>query len=160
MTTEEILTLMDESLEKGWSMPLSNKCMVDGERFRQMIDDIRRSLPGEIKQARMIAADRADIIAAARQEADHIIAKAEIKANQMVEEHEITQRARAQAKEYMHQVQQKSTEQMRAAVEFSDNVLQVVEDCVSANLKQLHEAKDVIKKSRKSANNSLNIQID
>ena len=148
-------------LEKGWSMPLTNKCMVDGEKFRQMIDDIRVSLPGEIKQAKMIASDRADIIAAARKEADNIIAKAEAKANKMVEADEITQRARAQAKEMILQVQQKCTDQMKATTQFTDDLLQKVEDCVTANLKQLHEAKDVIKKSRKAAsNNSMNIQID
>ena len=102
MSIDEILTMMDEMIEKGWSMPLSGgKCLVEAEKMRQMIDDIRANMPGEIKQARMIVSDRSDIINNARQEADRLIQKAEEKANQMVAENEITLRAKAQAKEAM-----------------------------------------------------------
>ncbi len=150
MSIDEILTMMDEMIEKGWSMPLSGgKCLVEAEKMRQMIDDIRANMPGEIKQARMIVSDRSDIINNARQEADRLIQKAEEKANQMVAENEITLRAKAQAKEILERTQAKCNEQMRAAAEFSDKLIFSTEEALTGSLKVVKEAKEAMKHSRR-----------
>ncbi|MEG0229290.1 MAG: hypothetical protein RR447_02790 [Algoriella sp.] len=151
MNIDEILDVMDEFLEKSWSVPLSGgKCMVDIEKLRQMIDDIRLNLPSEIKQAKMIASDRKDIITNARKEADDIIKKAENRARILIDENEITIIAKKQANDMVAMAQQKSTEMKKAAMEYSDNVMKITEDCLMENLKNVKQAKEVVRKSRKT----------
>ena len=78
MNAIEILDLMDEMLDKAWNMPMSNgKCVINADRMRELIDDIKRNLPQEIKQARLIVQDRTDILSDARKEADQLVKAAE-----------------------------------------------------------------------------------
>ena len=63
MNIDEILNMIDDMLEEAWSLPFSGgRCVVDAQKVKECIEDIRLNLPGEIKQAKMIVADRNDII--------------------------------------------------------------------------------------------------
>ncbi|MEG2039175.1 MAG: ATPase, partial [Oscillospiraceae bacterium] len=67
MNIDQLLDAIDDMLEEAWDFPLSRgKSLVNVEQFRSYIDDIRLNLPGEIKQAKMIVSDRAEIIATAK----------------------------------------------------------------------------------------------
>ena len=76
MTLDELLEQFDEVLDSGIKIP-GKKSVVDIEKLRAVVDDIRLNIPSEIKQARGIVADRADIITTAKREADGIIRAAE-----------------------------------------------------------------------------------
>ena len=53
MNIEEILDMLDELLDRAWNLPLSGgRCVIDAEKVREMVDDIRLNLPDEIKQAK------------------------------------------------------------------------------------------------------------
>ena len=63
MNIDEILDVIDELLDRSWSLPLSGgRCVVDADKVRDLIDDIRLNIPSEIKQAKAIVSDRTDII--------------------------------------------------------------------------------------------------
>ena len=76
MTLDELLEQFDEVLDSGIKFP-GKKTVVDVEKLRAVVDDIRLNIPAEIKQAKGIVADRADIITNAKREADGIIRNAE-----------------------------------------------------------------------------------
>ena len=58
MNIDEILNMIDDMLEEAWSLPFSGgRCVVDAQKVKECIEDIRLNLPGEIKQAKMIVAD-------------------------------------------------------------------------------------------------------
>ena len=62
MTIDELLDIMDETLEEATTLPFTGgKRMVDVEKVRDIMDDIRLSMPQEIKQARAIVEDRGRI---------------------------------------------------------------------------------------------------
>ena len=69
MTLDELLEQFDEVLDSGIKIP-GKKTVVDVEKLRAVVDDIRLNIPAEIKQAKGIVADRADIITNAKREAD------------------------------------------------------------------------------------------
>lgn len=69
MTLDELLEQFDEVLDSGIKIP-GKKTVVDIEKLRAVVDDIRLNIPAEIKQAKGIVADRADIITNAKREAD------------------------------------------------------------------------------------------
>lgn len=106
MNAIEILDLMDEMLDKAWNMPMSNgKCVINADRMRELIDDIKRNLPQEIKQARLIVQDRTDILSDARKEADQLVKAAEEKARRLVDQNEITKVAKQNAMEMVQNAQ-------------------------------------------------------
>ncbi len=129
MNIEEILDALDELIDSSWSLPLSGgKCVVDAEKVRDYIDDIRLNLPSEIKQAKNIVADRNDILSQAHKESEMIINKAEERAKALVANEEIVKQATAKANEILSHASQKSKEMRRATTEFADNLLRQTEE--------------------------------
>lgn len=95
---EGILNEIDELLEDSWSLPLSGgRCVVDAEKVRDMIDSIRVSMPGEIKQARAVVADRNQILTLAKGEAEALIRKAEERAKSLLNQESIVRQANTKA---------------------------------------------------------------
>ena len=116
MNAIEILDLMDEMLDKAWNMPMSNgKCVINADRMRELIDDIKRNLPQEIKQARLIVQDRTDILSDARKEADQLVKVAEEKARRLVDQNEITKTAKQNAMEMVQNAQAQARSLKKAA---------------------------------------------
>ena len=78
MNIDELLDVMDETLEEAVNLPFTGgKRMVDVEKVRDIIDDIRLNMPAEIRQAKAIVQDRADIVESAKKEAEAIVKRAE-----------------------------------------------------------------------------------
>ena len=69
MNMEELLDQLDELLDKGMRFP-GGRTVVESEKVRALIDDMRLNMPQEVKQARGIVADRADIINNAKRDAE------------------------------------------------------------------------------------------
>ena len=109
MNMDDLMEQLDEVLDSGFKMP-GKRVVVDVEKVRAIIDDMRMTMPTEIKQAKGIVADRADIINDAKREADSVIRLAEERAKAMVAQEEITKLAQAKAGEVLAAAQKKSRE--------------------------------------------------
>lgn len=144
MTLEELLEQFDEVLDNGVKIP-GKKSIVDVEQLRAVIDDIRLNIPGEIKQARGIVADRADIITNAKREADGIIRSAEEKAKAMVAQEEITKLAQERATEIIANAQAKSREMKKAAQDFVDDIMRRADEGLTANLGEVRKTRAALK---------------
>ena len=49
MTTEELLDELYDMVDKAWNLPLSGgRAVLDGEEVKQILDEIRDSLPQEL----------------------------------------------------------------------------------------------------------------
>ncbi len=67
MNVEELLEMMEETLEAGTIVPFSaSKRMVDVDRMRDIIDEVRNNLPDEIRESKKIVNDREQIMQNAR----------------------------------------------------------------------------------------------
>ncbi len=144
MSIEELLEQFDEALETGVKMP-GKRVIVNAEKLRAVIDDIRLNIPSEIKQARGIVADRADIITNAKREADGIIRNAEERANAMVSQEEITKMAQEKAGEIIANAQMKSREMRKAAQEFVDDIMRRADEGLTANLGEIRKTRASLK---------------
>lgn len=135
MSVEHILNNMDEIIDKSWGLPLSGgRVVVDTEKIRDLIDDIRINLPAELRQSQAIVADRAEILAAAQREGEAIIRKAEERAKALISREEVVRAAQARASEILTQAQMKSREIRQAAFGFSDDMLRGVEETMGKAL--------------------------
>ncbi len=115
MNIEELLDMMDETLEEAVNLPFSGgKRVVDVEKVRDIIDDIRLNMPTEIRQAKAIVQDRAEIVDDAKKEAEAIVKRAEDRARAMVAQEAIVKAAQQRATEILSSAQSQSRE-MRGA---------------------------------------------
>lgn len=123
-TIEDLIDEMYDLLDKGWKMPLSaGKMFVDGEEVRQILDEIKEEIPSEVRKAKAIVADRAQILDEAQREAETIIRVAEEKAKAMVNQDEIVRQAQQKANELIAQAQQKFKEMRKASNDYVDDLM-------------------------------------
>ena len=149
MNIEEILDTLDELLDKSWGLPLSGgRCVVDAERVRELLDDIRLNMPTEIRQAKAIVADRAEIIAIAKREAETIIHRAEERAKTLVSEQEIVKQSQEKAADIIANAQSKSKEMRYAASEFADNLLKSTEQSLSDSLSNVKATRQALNQTK------------
>ncbi|HBC27649.1 MAG TPA: ATPase, partial [Ruminococcaceae bacterium] len=52
MSVEDLVDELYEMVDKAWNLPLSGgRTVLDGEEVRHILDEIRDSLPQELRQA-------------------------------------------------------------------------------------------------------------
>ena len=149
MTIDEILDLMDEMLDKATSVPFSQgKCLVSAENFRNCISDIRLNMPSEVKQAKLIVADRKVILNEAKKESEEIIRKAEERAKFLVSDEEVVKNAQTKATELITDAQAKSKEMKAAANQYADNILDELEELIKKSALDLRNTRTVLKQDK------------
>lgn len=148
MNIDDILDTMDEMIDRAWNLPLTGgRCVLDAEKVRDLIDDIRLNMPAEIKQAKQIVADRAEIVRVAKSEAESIVRKAEDHAKTLVDQEEITKQAQAKATEMLNQAQKKAREMKQASQEFAESMLQSAEETLMKALTDVRSTHQALKSS-------------
>lgn len=138
MNVEELLELMEETLEEGAAVPFSpSKRIVDVDRMRDIIDEVRNNLPDEIRDSKKIVADREQIIKGARAESENIIKQAEERARGLVSDQEITKRAQQRAVEILTAAQQQAKEISRSATTYCETILKNSEEVLARSVSDI-----------------------
>ena len=151
MNLDELLDLMDETLEESPSLPLTGgKRMVDVDKIRDIIDDVRLAMPTEIKQAKAIVNDRADIVAAARREAEAIIKKAEDRARALVDQEEIVKIAQQRAAELLGASQQQAREMRTTITDYCENMLRQTEESLARGAAEVKNVRQTLRQTSKN----------
>lgn len=151
MNMDDLMEQLDEVLDSGFKMP-GKRVVVDVEKVRAIIDDMRMTMPTEVKQAKGIVADRADIINNAKREADSIIRVAEERAKAMVAQEEITKLAQAKAGEVLAAAQRKSRDMRKAAQDFVDDLMLRSDEMLTANLNEIRRTRAALRQQIPQAN--------
>lgn len=129
MAIDKYLDKIDDLLEEAWNLPFSGgKRMIDVEKVRHLIDEIRLNIPQEIKDARAIVADREEILNDAKGISEEMIQKAEERARKMISQEEVTIAAKERANELLLDAQNKTRAAERAVIEFSESTLRKTEE--------------------------------
>lgn len=154
---DDLMEQLDEVLESGFKMP-GKRVVIDVEKVRAIIDDMRMTMPTEVKQAKGIVADRADIINNAKREADSIVRVAEERAKAMVAQEEITKLAQAKAGEVLAAAQKKSREMRKAAQDFVDDLMLRSDEMLTANLNEIKKTRAALRQQIPQAGQQNNEQ--
>ncbi len=142
MSIDEILEEMDELLDKASSMPfVAHKKVIDGERMRELINDVRLNMPHELKEAKKIEFDCQRILNEAKLNAESIIRKAEERAAQLVSREAIMAEAKKKAVDMITKAQTAAKNlQQNAAVSVA-KMLNDTENYYSRNLQNIKMVK-------------------
>ena len=102
----DILHLIDrleELLNESRPLPFTHNVIVDEDRMLDLIDQMRVTIPEEVKKAQQQIAQRDRVIAQAQEEANRTIAIAREKSEQLVERDAIVEAAKDQAEQIVAQ---------------------------------------------------------
>lgn len=109
MNIEEILDEIDELLDNSTSVPfVQHKKIIDGERLRELVNDVRLNMNQELKEAKEIERESQRILNNAKASAEDIVRRAEDRAAQLVDHEKIVVEARKKAIEILTKAQNNS----------------------------------------------------
>ena len=144
----EIFTLLEsleDILEKGKSVPFTNKTIVDKDELLEIIKEIRLKLPDELKQAKWIKEERQRILLEAQKEADEVVKEAENRIISMIDEHEITRKAYEQKAEIIETANEMSREISKGTKDYADSILGNIETALQNALETIQNNRRELK---------------
>jgi F0F1-type ATP synthase membrane subunit b/b' len=128
----DVLVLIDrleELVEDARSFPgFGNTAMVDRDAAFDLIDQMRQSIPEELKQARWIVKERQSMLDEARSESDRIVQQAREEAEKLVSEQEVLKQAEKQGADIIEDSRRREREIRLGAEDYADDVLGNLED--------------------------------
>lgn len=92
---------LEELFNESRPIPLTRNVIVDEDRILDIIDQMRISVPDEVKKAQQILAQRDRVLAQAQEEANRTLAIAKKRADEMMEKEAIIQAAQPRAEQIL-----------------------------------------------------------
>ncbi|HSB90426.1 MAG TPA: hypothetical protein VLD63_10430 [Anaerolineales bacterium] len=135
----DILHLVDrleELFNQSRPIPLTHNVIVDEDRILEIIDQMRISIPEEVKKAQQVLAQRDRVLAQAQEEANRTIALAKQKADEVVDRDAIVQAAQARAEQIINQSRAEVENMRREADDYVIEALTALEGELSRLLAQ------------------------
>src|ERR1043166_9731359 len=92
-----LIDKLDDLVHNAKAVPLTDQVRIDREEIYDILDQMRATIPEEIKQARWIVKERQEMLAEAKREVDRLLAEAREQAGRQADE--IVDDARRSARE-------------------------------------------------------------
>jgi vacuolar-type H+-ATPase subunit H len=126
----EVLELIDrlhDLIHSAKHVPLRGEVRVDQEKLDGLLDQLRVTIPEEIKEARWIVKERQEILAAAEREAERILGEARERQTQLVIEHHLTGEAELATEDIIDDARAEEHEIRFGAETYADEILSTFE---------------------------------
>jgi hypothetical protein len=127
----DILHLIDrlETLvTESFHLPFTSNVIVQEDAFLDIIDQMRVSIPEEVKLAKRTEAERERLLLQAQEEANRLLEMAREKAKALTEEHELVLFARERAREIETEAHQQAEEILADTDEYIIDQLSELEE--------------------------------
>lgn len=136
----DILHLVDrleELFNQSKSIPFTHNVVVDEDRMLDLIDQMRVSIPDEIKKAQQVLAQRDRILAQAQEEANRTLKLARDKGDSIIDRDNIVQAAQVRAEQMLEQVKEEAAISRREADDYIVGTLRSFEGELQRILNQV-----------------------
>ena len=114
---------LERRVAEGRKLPLSNNVVIDQATALDLIDQLRVSVPEEVRQAKRISQDADRILEKAQEEADRIVARAQEQAAFLIEERELLRAAEERGAAIVAEAHAQADEIRRGADEYAASIL-------------------------------------
>ncbi len=141
MNIAELLRILKDDLETAPLKPMTNKVVVDRDKYLDIIIDIMDNLPNEILEAQNVINDKKTILDDAHREADSIVEDANLRVEQLVEQDEVTKMAYEKSEQLLKNAQHQAEEIRMSANEYVEDILADLESYIQRNL-------DIVRQNR------------
>jgi cell division septum initiation protein DivIVA len=127
MDVLELIDRLAQLIRDAKRVPFSDDVRVSKQATRDILDQMRAAIPGEIKEAGWIAQERQDILAKAKHEAERIAADAREHQTRLVSQHELIRQAERAAEEVVQDARAREREIRLGADDYADRTLNTLE---------------------------------
>jgi len=122
----ELVDRLEELLEQGWRLPVVNRVVIDEGQFLNIIDQMRLSIPQDIKLARELQRSRDRYIAQAQEEARQIIADAREAAQRQVDQTGIQNAAASEGRQILREAERQAARIRSGADHYAEEQLKTL----------------------------------
>jgi hypothetical protein len=122
-----LIDKLDDLVHNAKAVPLTDQVRIDREEIYDILDQMRATIPEEIKQARWIVKERQEMLAEAKRECDRLIGEAREQAVREASQTEIVKLAERQSQEIVEEARRGARETRLEMEDWADGILSTLE---------------------------------
>ena len=122
-----LIDKLDDLVHNAKAVPLTDQVRLDREEIYEILDQMRATIPDEIKQARWIVKERQEMLAEAKRECDRMLGEAREQAIREASQTEIVKLAERQAQELIDDARRQARETKLEMEDWADSILSTLE---------------------------------
>ena len=122
-----LIDTLDARVQNAKAVPLTDQVRIDREEIYDILDQMRATIPEEIKQARWIVKERQEMLAEAMREVDGRLAESRVQAVRVASQTEIVKIAERQAEDIIEDARRQAREMRLEMEDWADNNLASLE---------------------------------
>lgn len=149
MDVLQIIEELEEEFSKGKNF-LFSKRSVNLERCAELVDELKRSLPTALQEARYVLTQKDKILSQAQQSADKTIKEANLRAEQLVSQSALIKKTEEESTEMVNNANKRCAQLYSVTRENIDRLLKSLEDFLINDI-------NVVRSNREQLNNSNNL---
>jgi len=129
-----LIDKLDDLVHNAKAVPLTDQVRIDREEIYDILDQMRATIPEEIKQARWIVKERQEMLAEAKREQDRLLQEAREQAVREASQTEIVKLAERQAQEIIDESRRQAREMRLEMEDWADGMLATPETNLDKSL--------------------------
>jgi cell division septum initiation protein DivIVA len=137
-----LIDKLDALVRNARQVPLRSEVRVDKEELSDLLNELRETIPEELKEARWIVEERDEMLAAAEREAERILGEARERQNQLVVEHHLTGEAGLASEDIIDDARVEERETRLGAEDYADEILGTLEINLSKFIAAIHRGRE------------------
>ncbi|HEY7965961.1 MAG TPA: ATPase [Solirubrobacteraceae bacterium] len=137
-----LIDKLDDLVHNAKQVPLTDQVRVDKEEIYDLLDQMRATIPEEIKQARWIVKERQEMLAEAKREAERIVREARERQEHMISTEEVMKAAERAAEDIVEEAQAREREIRLGAEDYADEILNTLEINLSKFIAAVQRGRD------------------
>src|SRR5262249_16010217 len=122
-----LIDKLDDLVHNAKAVPLTDQVRIDREEIYDILDQMRATIPEEIKQARWIVKERQEMLAEAKRETDRLLGEAREQAVREASQTEIVKIAERQAQDIIDDARRQARETRLEMEDWADSILSTLE---------------------------------
>lgn len=148
MSIYNLLDQLESTIEGSKRAFMQNdKIIISPEELYQLIDQIRSSVPDDIKDAQWVKKEEEQIKRKAQEDYERIIEEAHLRAQDLVCETEIYRLAEIRVKEMLEEANQAAHDITLGAFNYANDIMEKIEKQLQIYYDVVQDGKDEIQKS-------------
>jgi cell division septum initiation protein DivIVA len=142
------LQQIEELIRAAKSMPLSASVLVNQEEVLELLESAQAELPEEIKQARWVVKDREELLAKARRDGEAVVQKGMDERARLVSQQEVVRAAQEEAERLLAEAREQARQMRLEAEDYVDAKLAQFEIALGKTQQELGRSIAQVRRGR------------
>jgi F0F1-type ATP synthase membrane subunit b/b' len=140
----DALDRLESMVNQSRRLPLTSSIVVSEEEILEALDQIRVSLPDEIREARMVLESRESRLREGAEQAEQLLLAAQERADRLTDDHEVSRRATVEADQQLTDARDRSRKMRRDADDYVRDRMEELETQLGSALAQVRRGLETL----------------